>query len=446
MPNPQRRVRPHNAPFNALEHLESRLLLTATLPARPRKHHPRPPVVRQAPAQAPAPVTPPAGAAPTVVGRYLAYAATPFYGDAPAPDKTALLPGQTAAFANVSTYAGGIDEIILDVAGGLSFSASDFTFRVGNSADPSAWSASPAPVSVSAIAGGGVAGSTRITVQWSDGAIANQWLQIQFAPAGDTFYFGSLIGATSALQVTAADEAAVRAGPCTLLDPAAIGNPCDFNRDGKIDALDQLLSRANAGSTLAPLTIPLPIPPVSYDWHTQILNGILNVWAPNPDDFGTTYTVSAPNALFGADGIPQLESIHQGSLADCYFLAAEGSLAFSNPARIQSLVSNDATGGWAVTFQYWNSTLGVYQPMVFHTSRELSSTYQFPAGEVWSAVMEKAYAAFRSWNGSTSKNTMASLNWGYGSYALNALNDANSLTYYRMMSDAETFAALQTAL
>src|SRR5205814_1622838 len=112
-------------------------------------------------------------------------------------------------------------------------------------------------------------------------------------------------------------------------------------------------------------------PPVSYDWHTQTINGALNIWAPNPSDFGTTFTVSDPSALFGTDGTPQLETIHQGPTADCYFLAAAGAIAYSNPSRIPAIAKNDPGGGWAVTFQYFNSALNAYVPVVIHTDNEL---------------------------------------------------------------------------
>jgi hypothetical protein len=177
-----------------------------------------------------------------------------------------------------------------------------------------------------------------------------------------------------------------------------------------------------------------------------MINGVLNVWAPNPYDFGATYAVTDSSALFGADGVPQLTSLHQGPTADCYFLAAEGSLAFNNPSKITSIVSNDNSGGWAVTFQYWDTLSLSMRPIVFHTSKELSAGLQFPQGEVWTAVMEKAYAAFRTWNGLTSTNTMASLNWGYGGTAFTALSETYSGPYYIGMPQSWDYSTLQNAL
>ena len=183
---------------------------------------------------------------------------------------------------------------------------------------------------------------------------------------------------------------------------------------------------------------------MAYDWHTALINGVWNVWAPNPADFGTTYQVSDPTALYGADGAPQILGVHQGPIADCYFLAAAGSLALNDPAFIKSLIAPDSNGGWAVTLQYFNSQQGKWQPLVVHTDNELSLSTQVVANnEVWSLVLEKAYAVARTWNGSSSANTMASLGWGYAGTALQALGDAyNTVTYSNYSQDA-LFATMQ---
>lgn len=203
--------------------------------------------------------------------------------------------------------------------------------------------------------------------------------------------------------------------------------PGDVNGDGVVDLQDLSIVTNNWGLSVAPPPAP-PAPPVQYDWHEQTINGVLNIWAPNPSDFGTTFTVTDPKALFGPSGVPEIEAVDQGPIADCYFLSAAGSIANENPSRIESLVSNDSGGGWAVTFQYWDVLTSKYDPVVIHTDNELSYSQSLlpPDGEVWAMVLEKAYAAFRTWNGLTSVNTLASLNWGFGSLALSALGDANS--------------------
>ena len=120
-------------------------------------------------------------------------------------DKTALLPGGTASAANYTTYSRGINGIMIDIAGlrGVP-TANDFIFEVGNTANPSQWFAAPQPISVTARAGDGVGGSTRVTITWPDNSIQNEWLQVTVKAtvntglsADDVFYFGNVIGGSS---------------------------------------------------------------------------------------------------------------------------------------------------------------------------------------------------------------------------------------------------------
>ena len=204
-----------------------------------------------------------------------------------------------------------------------------------------------------------------------------------------------------------------------------------------------LLSVTHPFSPIRPQFADPIRPAVTYNWQTQIINGALNIWVPNPGDFGSTFTITDPTMLYGPDGIPQIEGVHQGPIADCYFLSAAGSLAIENPTHIQSLIKTDANGGWAVTFQYWNNPALV--PVVIHTSNQLSSSLQVVSnGEVWSLVLEKAYAAFRTWNGLTSTNTMASLGWGYEGAALQALGSTYKSVY--AWGTGGTFTIIQSEL
>jgi hypothetical protein len=183
-----------------------------------------------------------------------------------ASDKVAYLPGSGAAtFDNLSSYAKGINGIMLDLAGTHgTISASDFVFRVGNNNTPDSWAAAPAPTSISVRAGAGVGGSDRIVLTWSNGAITNQWLEVVVLanvntrlpqkpgyPAGqaDRFYFGNAVGDTGAgntatqANVNATDELGARNNPASLLSNLPITSRFDFNRDGQVNATDVLLAR-----------------------------------------------------------------------------------------------------------------------------------------------------------------------------------------------------------
>ena len=212
-----------------------------------------------------------AGIGPPVYGRYVFYNDSAFDGNdsganasddgAIATDKTALLPGGTATFANYTSYASGINGIMIDIPSlpGTP-TASDFTFKVGNDSSPAGWATGPAPSSVTIRPGAGAGGSDRVTIIWADNAIEKQWLQVTVKATGNTglstpdvFYFANAIGETgnspSDAEVTPTDEVGVRNNPHTLaLDPAAIDDNCDFNRDRKVGPTDAIICRNNGTS------------------------------------------------------------------------------------------------------------------------------------------------------------------------------------------------------
>src|SRR5205807_8123511 len=99
-----------------------------------------------------------------------------------ATDKRALFTGQSATFANYTSYSRGINGVMVDVrrlANLGSISASDFVFSVGNDNDPSGWGPPPfGPTNVVVRRGAGVDGSSRVEITFPDGSIRNQWLRV----------------------------------------------------------------------------------------------------------------------------------------------------------------------------------------------------------------------------------------------------------------------------
>ena len=176
--------------------------------------------------------------------------------NAVASDKTALLPGQTATFANYTSYSRGINGIMIDIQGlagtpSINNYSQFFGFKVGNDSNPANWSAAPAPIAVNVRQGAARNGSDRVTVIWADNAIQNQWLQVTVLAgastglaAQDVFYFGNLVGESgNDATVTVADEdAALNNRTGFVL--ASITNNYDYNRDGRVNAADALIARA----------------------------------------------------------------------------------------------------------------------------------------------------------------------------------------------------------
>jgi len=187
-----------------------------------------------------------------------------------APNKHALLPGDSATFDNVSSYSKGINGVMIDLAGlpaGATPTAADFTFKVGKSATTGTWTAAPPPTSVTVRPGEGQAGTDRVTVTFADGAIKNTWLQVTVKAdattglaAPDVFYFGNLIGETGGtggapaagnLAVNALDLGAVKRA---LNAASPVAGLLDFDRDGRVNALDLGAIKANLNRTLELIT------------------------------------------------------------------------------------------------------------------------------------------------------------------------------------------------
>jgi hypothetical protein len=210
-----------------------------------------------------------------VTGRHVFYNRSKFDGDnaaadmlddqAIAVDKRALLPGETAQFANYTSYSRGINGVMIDVAGLLGeVSPADFRFRVGNTNASSTWATASAPASVSVRRGAGLNGADRVTIVWPDAVIYNQWLEVTLRsnattglPRDEVFYFGNAIGetgdSTSNALVNASDILAARDNPRGPLTLAAIDNPHDFNRDRLVTATDVILARDHVTSPFSAL-------------------------------------------------------------------------------------------------------------------------------------------------------------------------------------------------
>jgi len=235
----------------------------------------------------------------SVVGRHVFYNNSAFDGNnaaanasddnAVAPDKTPLLPGGTATFANYTSYVRGINGIIIDI-GYLpaQLTAADFEFRTGNDSTPAAWSLATAPtVSIRMGAGAllpdGVTHADRVTLTWNDyyvlqagvwvlnsGGIGQKWLQVTIkanANTGlsqsDVFYFGNAIGETgdsaSNAAVNIVDFGGARDNPHNAFNRAPIDNPYDFDRDQFVNVIELGLVRdnsTNAFNDLNLITVP----------------------------------------------------------------------------------------------------------------------------------------------------------------------------------------------
>ncbi len=217
----------------------------------------------------------------SVVGRYIFYNYCAFDGNdfmaspaddgAIAPDKTALLPGGAATFANYTSYTYGINGIMIDISRlpGVP-RAGDFTFKVGNDNDPAGWADGPNPRQIIVRQGEGVGGSDRITMIFSEYMIINKWLEVTVKATSktglvspDVFYFGNAVGETgnspTDAEVTPTDVIGVRNNPHTLVqDPAQIDDAYDFNRDRQVGPADAIIARNYGSSSQTALQLITP--------------------------------------------------------------------------------------------------------------------------------------------------------------------------------------------
>jgi hypothetical protein len=183
-----------------------------------------------------------------------------------ATDKTALLPGQTATFANYTSYTQGINGIMVDIAGLPSnLTASDFVFTVGNSNDPTTWTPLTVAPTVTTRWGAGVQGSARVELTWPNNTIDNEWLQVTVLADADTglsantvFYFGNAIGDTGNSTTDAQVNSADLVGMPTN-QHVGVTNVYDFARTGYVNSSDATIVLSNqttAATALNLITTP----------------------------------------------------------------------------------------------------------------------------------------------------------------------------------------------
>lgn len=187
-------------------------------------------------------------------------------------NKAPLMPGSTATFENYSSYASGINGMVLEVqefatAPTLATVEQFFDFKQGNSNDVSSWADAALPNSLTYAEDINASGTDRIVLTWADDAVKNIWLEVTALAnsttgilATQTFYFGNAPGETgndpANAIVNLADVALTRQNQ-TGFGSADIGNLFDFDRDGKVNLVDVALARGNQ-SGFTPLQLITP--------------------------------------------------------------------------------------------------------------------------------------------------------------------------------------------
>lgn len=195
-----------------------------------------------------------------IVGRSIFYDGSAFDGDAGIhsenddaaldTSKVALVEEQAASFDNYTGYTNGITGLFVDIKNLASTpTASDFEFRVGNSADPTTWAVLGTAPTVGVRPGDGVDNSSRVSLIWPAGTIVDQWVQVTvradgpnaIVPSDDIHYWGNQRGETgndpARTTVNSGDFSAVSAN-YSGFGTAPVTSAHDLNKDGRVNSGD----------------------------------------------------------------------------------------------------------------------------------------------------------------------------------------------------------------
>jgi hypothetical protein len=129
---------------------------------------------------------------------------------------------------------------------------------------------------------------------------------------------------------------------------------------------------------------------------------------PTITSYASTYANFASQPLFV--GSPQYNDIRQGSVGDCYLVASLASLAQSDPTVLEQMITSLGDGTYAVRF--FRDGQAVYvridADLPVNSSGDLVYAALTADSELWVALVEKAYAYFR-----TGGNSYSSLDSGW---------------------------------
>jgi hypothetical protein len=140
---------------------------------------------------------------------------------------------------------------------------------------------------------------------------------------------------------------------------------------------------------------------------------------------GISYKNFSGSKLF-ADAGPAADDVNQGYVGDCYFLATLSSVADTNANTIKQSVVELGDGTYAVRFFRGNQQVFVRVDGDLPTwsNGRLAYADTGAEGSIWTAVMEKAFAVFR-----TGANSYASIESGWMSEAYAALGKVSNSTW-----------------
>jgi hypothetical protein len=105
---------------------------------------------------------------------------------------------------------------------------------------------------------------------------------------------------------------------------------------------------------------------------------------------GLKRIASATNRSLFADGVPKLDTIHQGKLGNCFCLAPLGAMVGRDPGQVAGMFSLQGNGHYLVRFG--RKSVDVTPP----TDAEIAMTSSNEEGGIWVNLYEKALGVARN--------------------------------------------------
>jgi Calpain family cysteine protease len=180
----------------------------------------------------------------------------------------------------------------------------------------------------------------------------------------------------------------------------------DRNRDGALEAeeIDALVVDADLKGTSAAAVAALKaaqrsgkyeLPALTLEYFHKYEADVAGGKKPQPA-FDQTFSrgsrrISRSNRDLFADGVPSLESCHQGPLGDCFFVAVVGASIVRDPADVRSMIKQEGDASFTVSFPIGKAT-----HVSALTDAELALTSTTGNDGLWLAVLEKAYGKLRT--------------------------------------------------
>jgi hypothetical protein len=151
-----------------------------------------------------------------------------------------------------------------------------------------------------------------------------------------------------------------------------------------------------------------------------------------------------PGGQLVRDGFSPAD-VQQGSLGDCYFLATLAGFAATKPQVLQDAIKDNGNGTFTVRFFERDPVYGV-QPVLITVDGDLPTKFgapvyaRTPNGELWPALLEKAFAKRQGSYGLIGNGGLP------GEVAFALTGDEPSMRLVAFTSEQKTFERIERAL